>query len=143
MAGRRRLCQVLDDASHATQLVSAAGQLSTGGLAGVGAGVDFGALTKDTRAFIAGTASASGDIIIEALSFEDVASRSGTSGVADLASIAAAGSVYLIAPTTQAFADSGAVLTADGTILIDADDRTEVDQIAGSLDAATGVAAGA
>src|SRR4030095_7016379 len=73
-----------------------------------------------------------GNITVEALSTEDVASVSGTLGLSGLVSIAGTGGVHRIQATTQAFVDSGADGEAGGSVVVAADDSSEADASANS-----------
>ncbi|MGD8330967.1 MAG: hypothetical protein PVJ49_16170, partial [Acidobacteriota bacterium] len=110
-----------------TTVIGEAGVLSGALLADGSASVDAGVLQKNTLAFIGGLVDAGGNIFIEALSSEDVKSLTGTLSLSALATIAGSGGVHRLDITTQAYVDSGADVDAAGSVVIAADDSTQVD----------------
>ena len=120
-------------AGDTTTVASRTGATVGTGFRGGGGGLDFGAIVKTTRAFIAGAAAArQGNVVVEAVSREDIAAAAaGAQGA--FATIAGAGGVYVLTITTQAFIDAGTVVFADGSIVVAADDATEIDISAGAL----------
>ena len=123
-------------ASDQTDVSSQVGMNSVFEILGGGAGIDAGALVKKTQAFIGGTADAERDIAIEAVSREAVRSISTASVQALETAIAGSGGVYVLDITTRAFVDAGAVIRAEGNVLVSANDATEVDISAGTTSTA-------
>ncbi len=132
-------------ASDRTDHVGVAGSVALGGIAGVGAGIEVGVLTKDTQAWIAAGAavSAQRDVRVLANAQETVVSVAAAGAGGLTAGIAGAADVYVLTLTTKAFVEgaktvgttayAGATVTAEGTVQVAAESRTEVDFISGNL----------
>lgn len=92
-------------AEDKTTLLGIAGALAGGGTAGIGAGADVGVLTKLTEAFIApsATVDAQSNVVVDAVSTEDVSSISASVGGGGSAGIAGAAGVYVMNIRTRAF----------------------------------------
>ncbi|MEN6412388.1 MAG: hypothetical protein ABFC84_06420, partial [Veillonellales bacterium] len=127
---------VIVKASDATAIVNIGGAASIGG-SGVGAGLGIDVITKDTQAYIGSatdsqtTVNADGSILVDALSDEQITNVS-ASGAAGGGSVAGAGAVETLNATTKAFVGDSAVLTADGSIRVAAEDDNTMNLIAGS-----------
>ena len=129
-------------------LLSTAGALAVGTDVGVGIAANVDSITKNTQAYIAGTVTAAGTVRVQAKSTEDISSINGTAVVAinpdideGFASLALAGAagVFVMKLDTEAYLDSGATVTADGSILVAASDANTINLLSGSL--AAGLAA--
>ncbi|MBD3316856.1 MAG: hypothetical protein GF344_13800, partial [Chitinivibrionales bacterium] len=129
-------------AEGTTSLLSRAGAAPGVDIAGVGAALDVGSIANETSAYADGIVSANGNVIIEAVSTENIDSIVTAAGVSDIAVIAGSGSLYLITPVTQGYIAGGATVTADN-VIVSADDVSSVDVNAGSAGAAYGVSLGA
>ncbi len=82
-------------ASNETDIFSLAGAIGIGGNVGIGAGADVGIITKHTCAWVsAAEADAQNDVIIQALSTEDIMSLAVNVGIGGSAGIAGAASSY-------------------------------------------------
>jgi hypothetical protein len=126
-----------------TAVLSLVGIGVSSDIVGGGAGFDLGAIVKETNAYLGGTADVAGNITISALSTEDIASVVAAAAIADGATIAGAGSIYFLNAQTFASISPEADVFADGNIAIGADDASQLDLNAGSMDAALGASAGA
>jgi hypothetical protein len=140
-AGARQDVHVF--AADDTTLLGVAGALAGGGAAGVGASADVGVITKDTLAYIsADVVNAAQNVRVIAVAQEDITSIGATFAGGGSVGVGGAAGVYTINNSTRAFigndplitaASSNAVVTAGGSVLVAADDRTEIDIIAGNL----------
>ncbi|XZE52908.1 GEVED domain-containing protein [Planctomycetaceae bacterium SH139] len=143
---------VFVDANNASDILTVAGSIGAGTV-GASAGADVGKITKNTLATIASGASVTADenIFTRANTFQDITSVA--AGVAaGIAGVALDASVHVIDINTDAFvgrdpnnaADTGGVtiVTAMGSVVVDANDKTEIDKIAGALAAGVGAGAG-
>ncbi|MCI0583413.1 MAG: hypothetical protein L0227_11110, partial [Chloroflexi bacterium] len=126
-----------------TVMTDEAGADVAGNLLGVGTGVDFVALTKETEARIGGQIEANRDVEAQAFSEEDLKSRTGTTGLAFVTAFGGAGDMHGLEITTRASVADGAIVRANGSVLVAADSSTEVDVITGDRNASTGAAGGA
>lgn len=128
-----------------TMLSSVAGALAYGSAAGIGAGVDVATLTKTTEAVIeaGATVNANNNVLVQAFSTEDITSVSAALGGSIQGGIAGSAGVSVMSLTTQATIGNAATVTANGNILVNADDETEVDAIAGSASAGGSAGIGA
>ena len=107
--------------------------------------VDVAVITKETRAYIDAGAqvNAKRDVKVEAISGEEVMSITGSGGVGKSVGIAGSVGVSVYTLTTEAFIEgnktvnnvalSGAKVNADGSVKVAAEDRTEIDMIAGTI----------
>jgi hypothetical protein len=133
-------------ALNETDILGFAGGLTkTGSTAlGLGGSLDGGQLKKRTEAGVERGADvkSNGDVEIRALSDEDVTALAGNAGLGDATAIIGAADVYQLLITTYAFVSRGAIVEAQGSVVINADDRSEIDYIAGMV-ASTGLAIGA
>ena len=140
-------------ANDDTEVLSVAGALGGASVAGVGAGIGVGVITKDTEAFIGYDTDirADKDVVIEAVSSEDVIAIAGAGAGGGAAGVAPSAGVLIITPTTRAYiADAllpaqGAVVAASGNVILSAADENDLDVISGNVSfsgtAAVGVAA--
>ncbi|MHB1242601.1 MAG: beta strand repeat-containing protein, partial [Gaiellaceae bacterium] len=126
-------------ASDETELLGIAGALAIGGTAGVGVGVDVEVLEKSTQAWIGAGASvdAAGNVIVEAVSSEDVLSISAGVAIGGTAAVSVNAGVSVLTITTRAFvASSTSVPTtvdADGSVKVAASDATGLSVISGNI----------
>jgi len=109
----------------------------------IGAGLDVEFVRKDTRAYVAGQVDASRDLLVRAISDEDVTSIVGTRSVGNDLTVAGSAATCILDLSTKAFIESSAVVHAVGNVLVSAEDRTEIDLIAGARNAALVGSAGA
>ncbi|MBI1324876.1 hypothetical protein GC170_17055 [bacterium] len=131
-------------AADDTRIRSSAGALGVSGTVGVGVATDIELITKSTRAAIGTGAkvNAAEDVSVEAYSSEDLLSI--VASVAGAGKVAVAGSIAvarLNLATTAEIGDS-AIVTAQGNVIVAADDTTELTQAAGGISGAI-VGAGA
>jgi hypothetical protein len=130
-----------------TEIFSLAGSLGIAGAGpGIGAGLDVGVLTKDTQAIIADSASvdAGKDVIVQAISFEDILSIGVSGGIGAAAGVAGSVSVYTIDLITRAYIGADSEIGAGGSVMVSASDETEMDIIDGAISGGSaGVGAGA
>ncbi|MCR9293765.1 MAG: hypothetical protein NXI32_13655, partial [bacterium] len=133
---------VLVRASDRSNLVGVAGSVALGGIAGIGAGIDVGTAVKDTQAWIGRGAEveAESDVRVLSNSEERVVSVAAAGSGGLTTGIAGAVDVYVMDITTKAFldgskssSDSGATVTAGGSVQVAADSENEVDMIAGNI----------
>jgi autotransporter-associated beta strand protein len=120
-----------------------AGASLAGNMLGVGAGVDFSAISKQTEASLGGDVNANRHIFVQALSTEEFASLSGTTGLASAVSFGGSASAFTADVVTRSFIADGARVRALGSIAVEADNASEIDVIAGNRNAAGAVAGGA
>jgi hypothetical protein len=141
-------------ASDELSLFSLAGAASIGGSAGIGAGADVGVVTKRTEARIDDSAvvNAENDVEVRARSVEDVSSLSAALGGGGSAGIAGAAGVYVMNLTTIASIGSertetltpeGATVQAGDSVVVSAEDSTELDLIGGTITAGGSASLGA
>ena len=138
-------------ASDTTEILAIAGTVSVGGTASVGAGVDVEAITKSTKAWIGPdvTANVRGDITVDADSSESITSIAVGGGFGGTAAVNVNAAVSVLSITTQAFVEhglsssDGAVLTADGNVRIAANEKLDLDLIAGNVSGSGTAAVGA
>ena len=119
-----------------------AGALAGAGTVGVGAGLDIGVLNKTVEAYIAGTVNAVGDVLVQAISHEQVISVSASLGAAGTVGVAGSVGVYTLNIDTSAYIASTADVFAEGSVLVNAVDKTDVILIAGSISGAGTVGVG-
>ncbi|MHC4507326.1 MAG: FG-GAP-like repeat-containing protein, partial [Planctomycetota bacterium] len=119
-------------ASDVTSVFGLAGAMSASLAVGVGAGIDFSTIRKDTEATVSGTVHANTDIEILAFSREELTSVTGTIEAALLAGIGASTAVHALDIHTQAAVGAGGRLFAVGSVLVHADDETEIDLFSGA-----------
>jgi filamentous hemagglutinin family protein len=120
-------------ASDTLSLFSIVGTAGVGGSTGVGAGADVGVLEKSTRAEIGAGArvNTGGNLTLTATGSDDIRSMAvGFGGGADVG-VAGTAVAYLVDEVTAATVGNGATLRADGSILIDANNATEVSVLGG------------
>ena len=141
---------VLVLASDPTSIYGIAGSLSIGGDAGVGAGFDVGVLTKTTAAYIlTAMVSATGDVIVQAVSGESMLSLAGGGAGGVYAGISGEASIYILAiktystigadPLPGAPTPSGAAdVQASGSVGVSAVDPISYLGLAGELSAGAG-----
>lgn len=141
-------------ASSLTDLTSAGGALAGGTNAGVGIGVDVGVITKNTQAFVNALAvKADGDVILKALSAEEILSFSASLSASSSAAIAGAAGVYVVDVTTRAFINDDAyhpeivpgnhIVGAGGNVQVAARESFGLFMLSGNLTASGSVGVGA
>lgn len=138
-------------ADDQTRVGSGAGAAGASKGVGVGAGVDTVSITKSTQARFQAQAQGlhvAGDIVIQALSTEDLMSVALGTGVAANLAIAGAASAYVLDLATfvaidQASGNLPSSLTIDGSLAMAAQNDTAIDQFPGGLEGATSGSVGA
>ncbi|GAB3043216.1 hypothetical protein GCM10027052_26710 [Parafrigoribacterium mesophilum] len=138
-------------ASDDTTVLALAGQLSYGGTAGVGAGVDVEVIHKTTEAWIgkAATVRAGGNLTIDALSTENIDSISVGGGFGGTAAVNVNAGVSVITVNTTAYVEDGtstadrADIAVSGSVRVAADDRLRLNVIAGNISGGGTAAVGA
>ena len=133
------------EAADETSMISVAGSLAIGGTAGIGVGADVGVYTKRTTAYIDSgvTADVEGDIVVDAESSESLTSVAAGVGISAGVGVAVDAGVRVFNLTTLAFigddpsdqipsAGAGNV-HAHGSIVLSANDRSDVNEIVGVL----------
>ncbi|GAB3103371.1 hypothetical protein GCM10027217_25700 [Pseudomaricurvus hydrocarbonicus] len=137
-----------------TELYNIAGNVAGGGTAAVGASIDIASVTKTTRASLGDpddgsayvatdigvTAEAGGNIVVEAFAKEQIVSVAVGIAGAGTAAIGINGSVYVLGLNTHASIGENADVLAEGSVVVDALQDTEIDMIGASL-AGAGTAA--
>ncbi|MGU3647355.1 hypothetical protein ACLBXX_20565, partial [Microbacterium sp. C23T] len=134
-----------------TTILSLAGQLTYGGTAGVGAGVDVEVLNKTTEAWIGNDAvvRGSGNLTVDAISTEGIDSISVGGGFGGTAAVNVNAGVSVINVTTRAFVQDGtsasdrADLEVSGSVRVAASDRLRLNVIAGNISGGGTAAVGA
>ena len=145
-------------ANDATTLVSVAGSLAASGSVAVGVGADVATINKETRAFIESNSTAliEGDLFVTSDSSEDITAVAAGLSASGGVSVIVDAAVHVLDITTLAyigddpndgFPSAGAGdVHANGSIVIAADERTEMDNVvgvaAGGLYTAAATAAG-
>ncbi|MCB1491701.1 MAG: hypothetical protein KDJ77_07865, partial [Rhodobiaceae bacterium] len=139
----------IDIAAHGHMtLVGVAGALAGSSEVGVGIGADAGYVKRTIEASIGAGATAkadddvivatTGDIILTSVS---AAISGGGEGAGNLTA-----GVSILDLTARAYIGSGAVVTADGNVLVSAEDTTTLNQVSGNIagagEGAAGIAAG-
>jgi VCBS repeat-containing protein len=115
-----------------TNVLNLAGALGVSGTVGIGAAVGGGTIAKDTRAYIGNSLTrALGDIKVQALSTEKIVSVVGNAGAGGTVGLAGATGVLTLFLTTKAYIQG--TVRADGSVLVTADDSTDIDNIAGNV----------
>ena len=132
-------------ASDTTTVLDAAGALSVGGSVGVGVSADVGVITKITEAYIASGSSldADGNVIVRALSTDHLTSIAPGGSVGGSAGISGSLGVQVFDSTTRAFVGNAARVDADGSVLVDAENSTDLDILAGTVSVGGSVGVGA
>ncbi|MGH2998311.1 MAG: beta strand repeat-containing protein, partial [Gaiellaceae bacterium] len=132
-------------ASDTSDITSVAGQISIGGDAGVGVGIDVEVITKTTTAQIAPTANVTttsgGDVTVDATSSENALSIAAGIALGGTAAVAVNATVSAYDITTDAYIGDGgltgtgqhAVVVADGTVRVAADEGLTLNIIAGNV----------
>ena len=113
-------------AQDGTDVIGQAGVKNAGLAANGSASVDASAIQKQTVARLGGKAKAGGDITVDALSNETLSSWAATGSVGQV-TIAGSGSLQHLDVTTQAYIDSGANVTTQGSIRVNADEQSRTD----------------
>jgi len=136
---------VIVRATSDTYLIGVGGGVGLGMKGGIGAGIDVAVVSKTTQAKIEAGAEvdARRDVIVEAISKEEVISISGSVGLGKSIGIAGSVGVSIYTLTTEAYIEgqktvnntplNGAKVTAEGSVKVAAEDDTEIDMIAGSV----------
>jgi hypothetical protein len=138
-------------ASDTTTIFSLAGALSFGGTAGVGAGIDVEVITKVTEAWIARRvqATVTGNVVIDAASSEKLTSVAVGGGFGGTAGVNVNVGVSVIDITTNAFIANAATpadaatISANGSVMIAADEKLKLDVIGGNISGGGTAAVGA
>ncbi|NMT64999.1 LEPR-XLL domain-containing protein [Marinobacter orientalis] len=134
-----------------TELYNVAGNIAGGGTAAIGASIDIASVNKTTRVSLGDStitnlnaqgvsADALGNIRIEAFAKEQIVSIAVGIAGAGTAAVGLNGGVYVLGLDTHATIGANAEVTADGSVVVDALQDTEIDMIAASL-AGAGTAA--
>ena len=142
-------------ADDATTIVSVAGSLAAAGSAALGIGADVAEIKKLTEAFIDSnvTTVVEGDIHVTADSVEDITSVAAGLSAGGFAGLAGDASVHVLDIATRSFigddprdavpsAGPGNV-HAEGSIIVAADDDSEIDKVVGVLAVGGGAGLGA
>ena len=99
---------------------------------GAGGSVDSGLVKKITEAYVHGNpVEANRDVEIRALSSELLTSTSFNAIAAPSVGIGGAGELYAFDLTTRAYVSHSGVVTAQGSVVIEADDHLDLDFLAG------------
>ncbi|WP_159607251.1 hypothetical protein, partial [Agromyces humi] len=138
-------------ATDDTTVLALAGQLTYGGTAGVGAGVDVEVLHKTTEAWIGkgSVVRASGNLTVDARSTEGIDSLSVGGGFGGTAAVNVNAGVSVITVDTTAYVQDGtsaadrADLQVSGSVRVSADDRLRLNVIAGNISGGGTAAVGA
>ncbi|MEX1357532.1 MAG: hypothetical protein WD981_02810, partial [Gaiellaceae bacterium] len=132
-------------ASDHTDLKGIAGQLAISGSAGVGLGADVEVNTKVTEAWIGErvTATAGGNVTVDATSSETLLSISVGAAGGGAAGVSVNAAVSVIDITTLAYIGADALVDADGSVRVQADEALKLDMIAGNFSGAGSAAVGA
>ncbi|KPK01382.1 MAG: hypothetical protein AMK71_05800, partial [Nitrospira bacterium SG8_35_4] len=141
-------------ASDRTEILGIGGALAGGGTGGVGVGADIGIISKDTQAYVWGSdIKTKKDVKIRAKSEEDIMSISASAAGGGTFAVAGSAGVDVMDISTRAFigddptdvvALSGNTnVHAHGSVVVSAEDDTEVDIIAGNISGAGTVSIGA
>ncbi|MEA3511109.1 MAG: hypothetical protein U9R51_06700, partial [Actinomycetota bacterium] len=132
-------------ATDTTTIFGLAGALAVGGSVGVGAGVDVEVVTKHTYAWIGddATVNALGNITVDATSSEKVTTVSVGAGFAGNVAVTVNASVPVFTIWTQAWIGDDAVVAAEGSVRVAADEALKLDVIAGNISGSGTVAVGA
>ena len=129
-------------------LVGAAGAVAAGSSAGVGVGADIGVATVRTRAYIGEGAEvvAEDSIFVQAVGQERGVSVSASGAGSGMAAVGVTAGVSVLVPTTEAYIANNAIVTADGNVVVQAQDSTLINVITGNIsvgaNAAVGIAGG-
>ncbi|MCP3934385.1 MAG: hypothetical protein GY708_03325, partial [Actinomycetia bacterium] len=134
---------VIVRAGERTDLTGIAGALSASFKSGgYGAGVDLAVITKNTDAWIGvgAVVDAEGDVIVEAVSEEKIISVSASIAAGKSTGIAGGVGISVYDINTHAYIDGenttagmdGAVVTADGSVVVSAQEQLELDMGSGS-----------
>ena len=131
------------DAYDNTKIVSVAGSLAAAGTAAVGLGADVGVIGKVTKAYVDSgvIADVKGDIEVRSNSNEDITSVAAGVSVSGSVSVGLDASVHTMNLTTRAFiGDEDGIGSAGpgnvhamGSIVVDSNDRSELDKVVGVL----------
>ena len=141
-------------ATSNTDVTGIAGAASLSSSTAVGAGLDTTTINKDTQAYIAAATNvtAGGNVVVEALSTEDLASFAVAGAFSGSVGVNLSASIYQVTATTRAYIGNDPVglssvditnVHADGSVIVSADTFTEMDLIAGGLAVAGSVGVGA
>ncbi|WP_322865055.1 leukotoxin LktA family filamentous adhesin [Aquicoccus sp. G2-2] len=121
-------------ASDVSTLLSIGGALSGGGSTGAGAGVGVGVIAKKTHAMVGQSARlASGNIVVNAHSAENLNAITAGVGIGGSAGLAGAVAVYSVTTETTAEVGNAASLHADDNVAVLADDHTSIDMLDGAI----------
>ncbi len=130
-------------AAGKTTMWGVAGAFSGAGTSAIGVGLDVGVLTKTVEAYVDGTVNSEGDIIVQALSKEQIISVSASGAGSGSMAVEGSVGVYTLVLKTKAYVGSSAVLSAAGSILVNAYHETLAVLTVGSAGGSSSVAAGA
>lgn len=123
--------------------VSLVGTAALSQSASVGPALDLNVLVMETDAHVGDSSivNANGDVLVSANAIEDSFSlAAGVTLAAGQAAVAGASSVLFLKGNTTAYVGENAIVTAEGNLLVQAQDRTDGDIISGS--GAVGIAVG-
>lgn len=130
-------------AAGKTTMWGVAGAIAGAGSTAIGVGLDVGVLTKTVEAYVNGTVISEGDIIVQALSKEQIISVSASGAGSGSTAVNGSVGVYTLVLKTKAYAGSSAALNAVGSILINAYHETFTILTAGSAGGSGSTAVGA
>ncbi len=118
-----------------TTLSAAAGMLAVGGTAGVGAGADVQVITKNTSASVGDGSfvNARGDVVVSAISSENLLSISVGGTVGGTAAVAINAAVPVLSITTTARLGASTVVVAGGNVIVSADESLTLTVVAGNI----------
>ena len=120
-------------ADHRSTVTALGGAVGVGGAAGLGAGVGLVQLDKRTEARLGGDSLAEGHVRVQALSSESLVGAGGGAGVGQTLGVAGGVALARLDLGTLAALGAGASVSADGSVVVAADDQTTVDLVGGSL----------
>ena len=126
---------VVVTATDRTTLSAAAGMLAVGGTAGVGAGADVQVITKNTSASVGDGSfvNARGDVVVSAISSENLLSISVGGTVGGTAAVAINAAVPVLSITTTARLGASTVVVAGGNVIVSADESLTLTVVAGNI----------
>ena len=135
------IVRAIDD----TELWGIAGAIGGAGTAGIGLGADVGMLEKNTRAYVEYSTieTLNNDVIVQAISTEDIFSVSASGGLAGTVGIAGATSIYTLEINTVAYIlGDTTTIFANDSVLVSAYDETSLFIVSGSISGAGTVSVG-
>lgn len=131
VAGQNVTVRASDDTRVTAAAGSLAGRLSS---TGIGAGVEVDIITKNTQAAIGtgATIDGGGNLLVAALSTENVLTVAGAAGLGDSVGVAAGADVLVIKQTTDAHIGATADVHVGGSVGVGASDSQDITTIAGN-----------